>query len=279
VLDRRARGHSKDTIRFYRDKLGHFARWAGDRPLDELNPTLLKTYLVHLADRRLAPWTIHGAARSLRTFSRWLVDEGLLDKALMPAMPKRPRAILPPFTVDEAHRLLDAADHSRDKALLLVLLDSGLRVAEAARLEGRDVDLSSGRVVVRSGKGAKPRVTYLGAHARAALGDYFDESGAPAAGDAVFRTLRGASKLALNLTTIQRSIRRLGRAAGVDNATPHRCRRTFALWCLRAGMDLFSLQRLMGHEDIVTLRSYLALVEDDVEAAHRAAAPLDRLLK
>ena len=60
---------------------------------------------------------------------------------------------------------------------------------------------------------------------------------------------------------------------------PHTFRRTFALESLRGGMDIYTLARLMGHEDITVLKPYLALAERDLQAAHKAASPVDRLLK
>ncbi len=280
LLDRRARGVSPDTLRHYSDKLGQFVTWAGARPTAELTAGLIRAYLVGLAERGLGEWTVHGAARAVRAFCRWLVAEGALPHNPMPAMPHKPRGILPPFTTDEVTRLVDAAEDARDRAFVLVLLDSGLRVAELCRLEGRDVNLQNGRVNVRRGKGAKPRVSFLGTRALGALLAYFAQEGNPEPRGPVFRDLRGRGDGApLNVSTVQRRMRAMGAAAGVEHATPHRCRRTFALLCLRSGMSVFHLQRLMGHEDVSTLQSYLALVEDDIQAAHRAAAPVDRLPK
>jgi len=71
---------------------------------------------------------------------------------------------------------------------------------------------------------------------------------------------------------------RPGRAAGVRPCAPHRFRRTFALWCLRDGMDLHSLRLLMGHSNLTVLQRYLALASGDVERAHIAHSPVDNLL-
>jgi integrase/recombinase XerD len=73
--------------------------------------------------------------------------------------------------------------------------------------------------------------------------------------------------------------RNWGKAAGVAGVHPHRLRRTFAVTCLRAGMDVFSLARLMGHTNIATLRHYVASIGDELQQAHGNASPVDRLLK
>ena len=78
---------------------------------------------------------------------------------------------------------------------------------------------------------------------------------------------------------LQTVLVRLGKRAGVKPCAPHRFRRTFALWCLRDGMDLHSLRLLMGHASLDILQRYLALAGEDVERAHRAHSPADILLQ
>jgi integrase/recombinase XerD len=72
--------------------------------------------------------------------------------------------------------------------------------------------------------------------------------------------------------------KRLGEKAGVIPCYPHRFRRTFALWCLRDGMDLHSLRVLMGHSSLAVLQRYLALAGEDIERAHKLHSPVDKVL-
>jgi site-specific recombinase XerD len=83
----------------------------------------------------------------------------------------------------------------------------------------------------------------------------------------------------LTLEGLKMAVVRLGRKAGVRPCAPHRFRRTFALWCLRDGMDLHSLRMLMGQSTLVVLQRYLALAAEDVERAHAAHSPADKLLE
>ena len=71
----------------------------------------------------------------------------------------------------------------------------------------------------------------------------------------------------------------LGKAAGVAGVHPHKLRRTFAVTCLRGGMDVYTLARLMGHSDISTLRAYVAGIGDALQQAHGNVSPVDRMLK
>ena len=73
-------------------------------------------------------------------------------------------------------------------------------------------------------------------------------------------------------------LRRLGKRADVEHCHPHTFRRTFALWSLRAGMNIYALQRIMGHSDLTILRRYLALTEQDLQTAHRRFGAVDSML-
>jgi len=138
-----------------------------------------------------------------------------------------------------------------------------------------DVDTRTGACVVRQGKGRKDRITYIGAKAKRALFKYLDSRSIQTA-EPLFVTPSGER---LTVDGVQSMLMRLGARAQVAHCHPHTFRRTFALWSLRAGMDIFSLQKLMGHSDLSILRRYLALVEADLADAHRAHGAVDAMLR
>lgn len=280
LVDRKARGHTPGTLRFYQDKVGLFVRWCearGATQLHELSPALLRAYFVALIDRGNNENTRNGAGRALRTFCRWALADGLLTSSPLEnvVIPRSPRKILPSFTPEDVKKLYTAAADARARALLFFLLDTGVRVQECMRLNGGDVNLKSGEVIVRQGKGRKDRTVYLGAKSRRALIAYFGEAGWPEATEALWRNERNDERL--TDSGIRRLLRVIGDDAGVKHCHPHTFRRTFALTCLRGGMNVYSLARLMGHSDIAVLRPYLALVDMDLQAAHAAASPVDRM--
>ena len=136
-------------------------------------------------------------------------------------------------------------------------------------------------LAVVMGKGGKQRQVRMGTKARAAIVrmlGYRENADASAPLWAGYDGLRGQEAGALSVHGLQTMLRRLGRAAGVEPCAPHRFRRTFALWCLRDGMDLHSLRMLMGHSSLAVLQRYLALAGEDVERAHKAHSPADKLL-
>ncbi len=277
-LDNRARGLSPRTLQYYAFHLHQFSTWCDAQHvthLHQVTPVSLRGYLVHLQDQHWSDWSIHGAARSLRRFFRFCLTEGLIDTSPMVRvkMPKLPKKILPAFSTQDIDKLLGAATIQRDTALVLFLLDTGTRAAECAALNLADVDAKLGVVHIRQGKGGKDRYVFMGSRTSKAVMRYTmgreHTTGAP-----LWLTETGTR---LTLEGLRQVLRRLGKRAGVEHCHPHTFRRTFALWALRAGMNIYHLQRLMGHADITMLRQYLDMVTEDVQAAHQSAGIVDKL--
>ncbi len=281
ILDAKARRYSRATLDHYRYRLQPFTAFCQDNGIDllaDLTSDHIRHYLIHRQATGNSPYTLHTEARALRAWLNWCVQEGLIEESPMRnvAMPKRPREIRPAFSLDDVRRLLRHARHPRDKAIVLFLLDTGLRASEMVALNGIDVDITAGVVQVREGKGGKSRTVYIGAKTVKALLRYYAWRQIPAEQEPVWLSIRTQNRL--TRFGLRQMLYRLGKAANIDQCSPHTFRRTFALWSLRSGMSIYVLQRLMGHEDIETLRQYLPLVEDDMEDAHRRFGPVDNLL-
>ena len=153
---------------------------------------------------------------------------------------------------------------TRDRALVMTLIDSGLRRGEALALNREDLDLRTGAIHVRRGKGGKARVTYVGAKTKRALLRW----GGGQRSSAIFPlTPSGGATL----------MARLSHKSGI-HITFHKCRRTFATWALRRGMDLITLQRLLGHSSLEMVRKYAQLSDIDLKAAHSSTGPVDNYL-
>ena len=162
---------------------------------------------------------------------------------------------------------------SRNKAIVLMLLDTGLRVTEIAKIRLEDLDTARGWIKVK-GKGAKERVVRIGATTQKALWRYL--------------VYRSSNKPELWLTEegkpfqsdgIQIMIRRLRQRAGVrSKGNCHRFRHTFALNFLRADRNPFNLQYLLGHSELRMVRHYVGtLGMEDALDAHKKASPADIL--
>jgi site-specific recombinase XerD len=163
----------------------------------------------------------------------------------------------------------DGWQRKRDKAMLLLMLDTGLRVHEAFSLT--QVQASQEATTIK-GKGGKERLVLISAPVRLSLLRY--RKAAPKS-EALWLGHEGP----LTLKGMILVIRSIGKRAGVKPFGPHRLRRTFATWSLRNGMDLESLRRLMGHSSLTILQQYLNLVDTDLKEAHRKFSPVLQLGK
>lgn len=254
----------------------------GVSELGEITPPLLRRWLLHLGERR-NPGGVHANCRSIRAFLRWSWEENEIDTSdpisrVKP--PKVPQELLEPVSLGNLGALLGTCDGQtftgcRDRALLLALLDTGCRASEFLSLNLADVNLADGRVMVRHGKGGKGRVTFLGVKSRRALRSYLRYRSDRSGDEPLWVTTQQARLTYIGLRSM---VRRRARCAGVDPPSLHSFRRGFAITSLRNGVDVFSLQRLMGHSDLSMLRRYLTQTDADLEQAHRKAGPVDNTL-
>jgi site-specific recombinase XerD len=161
----------------------------------------------------------------------------------------------------------------RDRVIFLTLFDTGLRAAELLALNAEDVDLVTGQVVVRHGKGDKRRVVYLGSRSRKEMRGYLKERGFEPG--ALFRREDGER---LKYEGLRFIVKRRAEKAKVKAPGLHDFRRAFAVACLRNGIDLIKLAELMGHSTLEVTRRYVALVDEDLRLAHALSGPVDRSL-
>jgi len=194
--------------------------------------------------------------------------------------PRLKKGLPRPVTPDEAINLADLVDDlaaddwtgARDRAVLLLMYGSGLRIAEALSLTARDAAV--GEVLRVTGKGGKQRVVPVLPITRAALAEYVRVCPWPIAANApLFRGMKGGP---LSPGMVQRAMAQARRALGLPGtATPHALRHSFATHLLSAGADLRSLQELLGHASLGSTQIYTrvdaaALLENYRKAHPRA---------
>lgn len=279
LLDQRANQHSPRTIDNYKRQLTPFVEWLNEQDVHYLGAvasTHVRLYILHCRERGLADTSVNTAARSLRAFFNFCVREEWLSKSPMDKMkmPKLPKKLPTAMTKENVKILIKSAENERDRAMILFLLDTGLRSSEFCSLDAGDIDVGTGRVLVRSGKGAKDRIVYIGAKTIKSLIRYYASRGVPEKYEPVW--LSGKVRQRLTKYALAQILERYTKKLGFA-CNPHELRRTFATMCLRAGMDILTLQRLMGHSDITVLKHYLLLLDEDLESAHRKFGLIDNL--
>ncbi len=240
-LAKQAEGCSPKTIAEYQTDFAHFARWCraqGKTDPATLGPADLRAFLAHLRTepngrgRPLAAKTVYNCWAALRSFYRWLSEEERCPNpmASVPA-PKASQPVIEPLSREEVVAILTACESTRaastkgraafamrrdtalrDRAIVLVLLDAGLRASELCHLTVDDVDLATGRVLVRCGKGGKGRVVYLGKMARRAVWKYL-AGRKPAPDEPPFLTREGRPVGAQRELDDEAAVPHAGRAA------------------------------------------------------------------
>jgi len=284
-LEIAARNYTDSTRQYYDWYLSQFAGWLtskGVSQLADITPKHIRQYQTHKAtatddNASWGEYTLLASYRAIRAWLNFCVGEGWLPASPIATVkaPKTSKDVLPNFSQEDARRLLAACASERETALIFFLLDTGARAGEVVAVNVGDVDMTTGAVLIREGKGRKTRTVYLGAKTRRAMLNYHIASNRPSAKSPLWRSLNTDERLTRN--GLQQLVSRIGERAGM-RATCHMFRRTFALWSLRAGMDIYSLAALMGHEDIHTLKRYLKLVESDAREAHRRFGAVDSSL-
>ncbi len=260
ILSREAALCSPQTVDFYQRMLKPFLALANGSPPSN---RMVREFLSTVAQRGVSSATVHAHARAVRAFLRFAYEEGWIEEPVTVRMPRLEQKRMEVLNREDVKRVLSVCG-TRDRALVMTLIDSGIRRGEALDLTWEDLDLHTGAVHVRSGKGRKARVTYVGAKTRRALLRW----GGGQRSSAIFPlTASGGTTL----------MARLSQKSGV-HITFHKCRRTFATWALRQGMNLLSLQRLLGHSSLEMVRRYALQSDADLYLAHVLNGPIDNHL-
>lgn len=275
---------SAGTISFYQFKLACFWRWLDDDgrvdlSLSDLTPRHLREFL-SFERKRCSPQQARHVFVALRCFFKHLVADGFLSSNPLDGVdaPRTPKRMVPALSESEVKKLLEVCDDTftgiRDRAIILLLLDTGCRAAELLAMTMEEMNLQTGMMKV-IGKGNKEREVYFGDTALAALKDYL-------------RRLVGLNPPTLfvnqygdplTYSGLAQLLRRRGKQAGLPAHAchPHVMRHTFATAFLRSGGDIFALKRLLGHESLAMVEQYLNLTRDDLAAAHAKHSPADSM--
>lgn len=292
----RQRNLSPHTVRDYQLTFRRFQEQLGaDRDLATITSDDIQRFLNHLRDDlKHSPKTVLNHWIALSAFWTWAEKEFGVPQVIRlhverPRPRKRPGQ---PYTQAEVRLLLGACTEAaawetptghqakaqrptalRDRAIMLVLLDSGMRASELCALRLADFDRKRGQLIIHHGKGDKQRTVFLGDTARQAVWRYLATRKETKTEDPMFVTRENC---AIDRSALRRMIVAAGQRSGVAQAGVHRFRHTFAINFLRNGGNLLALQELLGHERMDTVKLYARQAEVDLEYQQRVASPADR---
>ena len=299
-----AEGKARKTVRWYIPKLVYLKEYLEDNglPTDVSRITInhLREFVVHLqtevtvgqnnsyqpaTDKPLSPLTVDGYVPMFRLFLNWVESEGYIESnpARLLRAPKTPAKIMETFSGDQIQRLLAAVDIKqtngfRDLCMMLLFLDTGIRLTELINLEIPDVDLERGEIKIR-GKGGKERMVPIGGKVQRALWKYVHKYRPEPAHPNVKNLFLSIQGYGLSGSRVYHMIRDRGEKAGLQGVrcSPHTFRHTFAKNFLLNGGDLFTLQKILGHRSLDVVRLYVNLASEDVKVQHRKYSPVDMM--
>jgi len=278
-----SRGLSKRTLEIYGEAIRELERLLGGPGAPLPSRADMQRFSAHLFERNLKPTTVSIKLRAIRSFLNFLFREGLIEENPMHGLPlpKVPRKFPRILTPDQVAALLRACDTRtfsglRNKAMILIFLDCGLRLKELISLNVGDVDLLARQILVREGKGGKERIVYFGSATEKALARWIKVRGYAPPFAPFFCTKEGTR---LDRRNVQRILERLAKKAGLEGVrvSPHRLRHTSATLFVAFGGPLPALQELLGHSSLRTTEIYLHMA-GSLREIHAAASPVDRLM-
>lgn len=267
---------SPATRRWYAAVLSSFCAYAGELPIGSVAPPLLRSYRAALVDRGLSPHSVHGHQRALRRLFSWLLDEGLISSNPAASVPLVRLPPQPPKALSDADldRLLARLPHEtvRDRAIILMLADTGCRVGGLCGLTADALDIP-GRCAVVTEKGGRGRRVYFTDPTADAMALYVAVRPA-ATCPALFLSVKGT---ALTPSGVRLMLERVGERAGVTGrVNAHSFRHAFARSFLRNGGNLAALGRILGHApgSSVTAKYYAVWDDRELQEFHGRFSPL-----
>ena len=276
------RNYSKETEKSYKGdwlQFEVFVRGCGLQ-LKEVNPNTVREWVVEMMDKGAKASSINRKLSALRTFYKYLLKQGEITADPMRKIsgPKKKKP-LPVFVKEkEMDRLLDDIDFGegfeghRDKLIIQLFYETGMRLAELVGLNDADVDFGA-KVIKVTGKRNKQRIIPFGEELAKAMQDYLTER------DQTIPTQSGAFVTKENGERISRSSvqnivrRNLSKVTTMKKRSPHVLRHTFATSMLNHQAELGAIKELLGHESLATTEVYTHTTFEELKKAYNQAHP------
>ena len=260
-------GCSVKTIGYYKGTLNRMFKKI-NKKVENITTDDLRNYLTdYKQSNNISKTTIENVRRVLSSFFSWMEDEGYILKNPVKRIHRvrTPRMVKDTFSDEEFEALCNNCSTLRDKAIIELLISTGIRVGELVNLNITDVDFHERECVV-FGKGEAERIVYFDARCKLHLQEYLESrtDNDPALFVSVLRPYRR-----LRISGVETMLNKLGVKSGVNNVHPHKFRRTFATKFLNKNMPIEQVQRLLGHIKIDTTLRYAMVNQSNVKLAHR----------
>lgn len=276
------RGNSNYTLDYYERSLKMFLNFCGnDMDIEDIDVVLFKSYQLYISENlNINRVSVRTYARAVKVFLRWLYFEDYIDidvnKLLLM---KATKDVIIPLTDLEVKGLINYYDNStylncRNKTMLMLMLDCGLRLSEVVNLKISDLDLKNNYLII-NGKGSKQRLVPFGISTKKQLVIYMQYRVNLNNNNSIFLN---QNLTAITTNTIKMLFARLKKQEKFKRIYPHLLRHTFATNFIYAGGNLEVLRVLMGHSTINITQIYIHLVAQKHLLNDSYQSDLDRLL-
>ena len=291
-------GKSPKTVEFYLTFLNKFRQFLETRQfstdLGETGKDRVREFIRFMQTEAknprngmpLAGATVQGCVRTLKAFISWAVREEYItsDHFGKIPIPKAKSKIINPFSLEQVKQMLNLCQASQGKrlrnlSLFLILLDSGLRISELVNIDLDDVNPEEGSIKIRVSKGGRERIVPIGSLVQKVLWKYIHSGRPKPLTQQINRLFLTDKGTPLTINGVQQLIHRCGKKAGITSTrvSAHTFRHTFARNYILNGGDIFSLQKILGHSSLASVKIYLNLYATDVKKQHVRFSPVDKL--
>ena len=267
IAAKKIEGCSDKSLAYYEKTLTTLFTSVG-KSYNQITTDDIRGYLTGYHEKReVSKVTIDNIRRILSSFFGWLEEEDYIIKSPARRIHKVKSTLVVKntYTDEDLETMRDSCDSIRDLAIIDILSSTGMRVGELVKLKRSDIDFAERECVVL-GKGDKQRTVYFDARTKIHLLSYLDSRQDD--GEALFVSLRKPNK-PLQVGGVERLIKKLGAAANIKKAHPHKFRRTLATGAIDKGMPIEQVQHLLGHKRIDTTLMYAMVKQANVKASHR----------
>ncbi|WP_157721956.1 tyrosine-type recombinase/integrase [Tumebacillus avium] len=311
LLSKQAERVAERTIRDYKTHFRYFRSWldvsySGVR-LADMSSKMVKEYISYMSSEKmqyddhptrslrskpgvvgLSPMTVNVRIRTLRAFFNWCYRDGHIQSNIVQdvKLQKVDNDKIMAFTTEQIKKLLAIPDRSsfsgfRDYVLMMMLLDTGLRIGELLGLSKDDIDFEELVLTVPwdKAKTRKMRSIPFSKKIGKLLAELMQEN--QDFGANVKKLFYSAYGNELSVNSIDERLHEYGKQAKLEGVrvSAHTFRHTFAVHWIKSGGDPFSLQKILGHTDMSMVRRYVRLTEGDVKVKHRQYSPINLLNK
>ena len=276
LLDLKLRNCTARTIKTMKNNMSLLFNWIESEykitEIEDIKRNHIKGYLQYKQSLGLKPTYINGIIKNIKAFFNYLVREEYIDRSPSEkiSLQKEEKVLIQTFSPDEVKRMIDVYSSpnflsARNKCIITMLFDTGIRNYELCSIK---CDNIKERTILIHGKGNKQRLVPISPILRKTMLKYeaIREHYIKERYQNEYYFLSQNGKM-LTVEAVERVVRKCGVAAHVNEqirCSPHTCRHTFAQMCLKNGIDIYTVSRLLGHENLSITKRYLQSMKDDI---------------